>query len=333
MIVWLWILIEVHFFWKEHSPALTSLGSWNLPVLPPDGFQQANAPPFGRRADRRALERNIKSTLWVENVPLCVCMRMCVFVQTFFPLGRLLGGDVWFSRSGNCVYGTESCLDHVHCVVYRCVFSSVELCMCVNDVMFEFTQTDNPNQDTKTRTNRYMCVCVLESIDRPDRLAQAGLMCVCVCMFLAELQFVFSNFEEKRQLRKHQQSACWFMQLPVPSITPTTTTEAEFVFHYFWCKESKPQRARSKSTVQCWSMQLLVSCYYGTSRWDINSIHSSQRTICPACGWLVCLACKPQRQLIQRQSLSLLWNFLFPVHKFVHLWSFSYLFHCQTFIE
>lgn len=169
MITWLRVWMEVRVFWVEHSPALTSPRSRNLPNSLPDGVRQANAPSFGRRADRRALERNIKSTLWAENVPLCVCT--CVFVQTFFPLGRLLGGNVRFSRSGKCVCVCVCALDRESC--WLCAWCSLSacfclwMCVCVTDIMFELTQTDKPNHDTQTYTHIWsecvkcvsVCVC------------------------------------------------------------------------------------------------------------------------------------------------------------------------------
>lgn len=60
----------------------------------------AGAPPFGRRADGRALERSIKSTLWAENVPLWVCVCVSVRVRAavcpdiFLRLGPLREGNV-----------------------------------------------------------------------------------------------------------------------------------------------------------------------------------------------------------------------------------------------
>lgn len=69
----------------------------NLPGLLPDSVEQGSAASLGQLADRRALEGNIKSTLWVENVPLCVGTHTCVcvqLVQTFSLSGWPLAGNV-----------------------------------------------------------------------------------------------------------------------------------------------------------------------------------------------------------------------------------------------
>lgn len=120
----------------------------------------------------------------------------------------------------------------MHGVVYK----SVSLCGWRN--VWDYADIDKPHRDT--HTHKVMCasICVrLKSTALSGTLrASCWDVCVCVCTRFWQKSRLFSVFlGRKRQQSKSQQSTCWFMQLLVPSITPTTTTEAEFVLHYFWC--------------------------------------------------------------------------------------------------
>lgn len=166
----IWLKPFFSFNWAQPWIDITD----SLPVLLPDTAQWRNAASLGQLVDRRALERNIMSTLWVENVPLCV--RVCVLSLSRH-FSRPLAGNVRFSSSGNivcvCVCG---CLCVHVCVFLRdrvlnseCgavrAWSSVFACfslwmwVCMTDVMFEPTQTDKPNQGTHTHKHKHAWVC------------------------------------------------------------------------------------------------------------------------------------------------------------------------------
>ena len=205
-----------------------------ISVLIPDSAQLGHAASLGQRADRRALERSIMSTLWLENVPLCVLVWVRVhlkFVQTFFPSGP------GACRKRPILQEWKLCVcAHEKKVVSsgKCVAVSAWLSVCDWRNVWAYPDREKPNRDT--HTCRGVCVWVCFKIIRYvwHTWADWWDVCVCVC-FSGRSVVCFPYFWGERWPGESQQSTCWFMQLLVPSITPTTTTEAEFVLHYFWC--------------------------------------------------------------------------------------------------
>lgn len=133
----IWLKPLFSFNWAQPWIDITD----SLPVLLPDTAQWRNAASLGQLVDRRALERNIMSTLWVENVPLCV--RVCVLSLSRH-FSRPLAGNVRFSSSGNCVcvcvvvfvcmcvysWETECWIANVAQCVHDLVYLSVSVCGC-----------------------------------------------------------------------------------------------------------------------------------------------------------------------------------------------------------
>lgn len=82
---------------------------------------------------------------------------------------------------------------------------------------------------------------------------------------------LFSEFlvgkDSSASVNNQHVDLCCYLFLPLRLQLPLKQGLFSIIFDVW---ESSPQRARSKSTVPCWFMQLPVSCYYRTSRWDIT---------------------------------------------------------------
>jgi len=107
-------------------------------------------------------------------------------------------------------------------------------CACLPDVMFELTQTEKPNHDTHTHTHpwgvwMHTWVCVFKII-RYVLQTWAGGWDVCVCVFLAELQFVFRILGKKTA---RQEST-------INMLIYAATSSFHYAYNYHWSRVCSP---------------------------------------------------------------------------------------------